>query len=117
MENFGRCLGTIIQISDDIEDLGQNPHHDDRKPILSPLANAYRAHISAYQGASRSPSSYDQPETPPLNNSLILYLRLESLKYAELARNELNTIQLALGPREQILAILNHLSWLGASVN
>jgi hypothetical protein len=39
------------------------------------------------------------------------------LKYAELARNELNVFQLALSPRDQILAILNHLSWLGASVN
>ncbi len=117
MENFGRCLGTIIQISDDIEDLGSDPHHDDRKPILSPLVKAYRAHISAYHGASRPPSSSDQPQTVPLNNSLILYLRLEALKYAELARNELNAFQFALSPREQILAILNHLSLLGASVN
>jgi len=117
MEYFGRCMGTIIQISDDIEDLGRIPHQDDRKPILSPLANAYLAHISAYQGASRPPSSSYQPQTVLLNNSLILYLRLEALKYAELARNELNALQLALSPRDQILAILNHLSWLGASVN
>jgi hypothetical protein len=82
------------------------------------LANAYLAHISAYQGASRSPSSSDQPETPPLNNSLILYFAPGSLeKYPETARDELNIFQLALGPRDQILAILNHLSWLGASVN
>ena len=117
MENFGRNLGTIIQISDDIEDLGWDALHGDRKPILSPLANAYLSHIRTCSRVFPNTFSSDKAEKTSVNNSLILYLRLEALKYAEMARNELNNIQLALGPRDQILAILNHLAWLGASVN
>ncbi len=45
-----------------------------------------------------------------LNEALGLFTR-------ELSRIIVGNVQLALSPRDQILAILNHLSWLGASVN
>jgi geranylgeranyl pyrophosphate synthase len=117
LENFGRSLGTIVQISDDIEDLERDTFRSEKKNMLSPLANAYLAHVGANLGEIPKAYSIHGSEMSSLQNCLVLYLRLEALKYAEMARKELSAIQLATGPRDQILAILNHLSWLGANVN
>lgn len=117
MENLGRYLGTIVQISDDIDDLEQDTPRCDKTNTISPLANAYLSHIGATIREVPEVSAKENMKTPLVRDSLILYLRLEALKYGEMARKELNAVPLVSGPRDQILAIINHFSWLGANVN
>jgi hypothetical protein len=117
LENFGRSLGTIVQISDDIEDLERDVSHSEKKNTLGSLANAYLTHVGLVVDEIPKMNSINGSEAPLLQNSLVLYLRLEALKYAEKARSEINAVQLAAGPRDQILAIMNYLAWLGVSEN
>lgn len=75
LENFGRSLGTIVQISDDIEDLERDISRSGKKNMLSPLANAYLAHFGANLGeiAYRiflTPSKFDR--TMSSNNGFII---------------------------------------------
>jgi len=116
LENFGRYLGTIVQISDDLKDLEWDNTIRKKKKTLSPLASAFLLHIGENSAGISTPP-VNNSEIPIIQNSLILYLRLEAMKYAEMARNELKVIQLAQTPQDQMLSILNHLSWLGATVN
>lgn len=117
LETFGRHLGTIIQISDDVLDLEADTRRRDKNHLWSPLANAYLLQIGLNTGDISSKYLVDTSERLSIQRSLILYLRLEALKYAEMARSELKEVQLAVGPCEQILRILNHLSSLGAILN
>ena len=117
LENFGRYLGTIVQISDDLKDLEWDNTIREKKKILSPLASAFLSHIGENSVDISTTLPANTSEMPFIQSSLILYLRLEAMKYAEMARNELEVIQLAQTPRDQMLSILNHLSWLGATVN
>lgn len=116
-KKFGASLGTIVQISDDLMDLELDVLRQKGVRNLSPMANAYLT----YLGLNNEEFSHTviQPlsETASLQNSLILYLRLEAMKYAEMARNELILMPLAKDPREKILKVLNRLAWLGATIN
>jgi hypothetical protein len=109
-------MGTIVQISDDLKDLEWDTTVREKKKILSPLASAFLSHIGENNAISTT-FPVNNSEMPFIQNSLVLYLRLEAMKYAEMARNELKVIQLAQTPQDQMLSILNHLSWLGATVN
>ena len=117
LENFGRYLGTIVQISDDLKDLEWDTAIQEKDKILSPLASAFLSHIGENSAGISTTLAVNNSEMPFIQNSLILYLRLEAMKYAEMARNELKGIHLAQTPQDQMLSILNHLSWLGATVN
>jgi hypothetical protein len=115
--NFGRHLGTIVQISDDLKDLEHDLSCSKRETDFSPLVGAFFSHIGE---KVRGPIEVQLLRTPSddlTRNSLVLYLRLEAMKYAELARKEINALALARGPKDGILAILHHLSWLGVSAN
>ena len=116
MENFGRHLGTIVQISDDIADMerDRSKYHQNQ---LSPFANAYLAQISVLGGFESKDHLKGDAVKPILENSLVLYMRLEALKYAELAKGELKRLALTAEPRDQILAILKHYSFMGANLN
>ena len=116
VETFGRHLGTIVQISDDIADLERDRLRN-LKSQLSPFANAYLAHLGVLGGLGTNDSMGNVSAKPILENSLILYLRLEAMKYAELAKGELNQLSLATEPRDKILAILHRYSFLGANLN
>jgi len=117
LETFGRHLGTIIQISDDVLDLEADTKRHEKNHLWSPLANAYLLQIGLNTGEIAGKYLANTSESSSIQRSLLLYLRLEALKYAEMARSELKTVQLAAGPREQILRMLNHLSSLGANLN
>jgi geranylgeranyl pyrophosphate synthase len=116
MDNFGRHLGTIVQISDDIADMerDRSKHHQSQ---LSPFANAYLTHLGILGGLRAKDHLERDASTVIFENSLVLYLRLEALKYAELAKKELKQLALAAEPRDQILAILQHHAFLGANLN
>jgi geranylgeranyl pyrophosphate synthase len=116
LENFGRYLGTIVQISDDLKDLEWDNTIREKK-IQSPMASAFLSHVGENSVGISTTLPVNNSEMPFIQSSLILYLRLEAMKYAEMARNELKVIQLAQTPQDQMLSILNHLSWLGATVN
>lgn len=115
--NFGRFLGTIVQISDDLKDLEIDALRHKKAQTHSPLAYAYLSHLGLT--SSDAPYSEIQSKTdlPSIQNSLVLYLRLEAMKYAEMARNELNEITLVQSPQNELVRMLNHLAWLGATVN
>lgn len=117
LETFGRHLGTIIQISDDVLDLEADTKRNEKNHFWSPLANAYLLQIGLNSADISGKHLVDTSERSSIQRSLLLYLRLEAMKYAEMARSELKAVQLAAGPREQILRILNHLSSLGANLN
>lgn len=117
LETFGRYLGTIIQISDDVLDLEADTKRREKNHLRSPLANAYLFQIGLNADDISAKCLVDTSERSSIHRSLLLYLRLEAMKYAEMARSELKAVQLAVGPREQILRILNHLSSLGANLN
>jgi len=116
-DKFGTAVGTIVQISDDLKDLEADAIKQAGNHTLSPMANAYLS----YLGLSGQDPIYlgfgPKAQTDSLQNSLILYLRLEAMKYAEIGRSELRAIPLAKEPHERILKMLNHLSWLGVAVN
>ena len=117
LENFGRHLGTIVQISDDLKDLEHDLSCSKREPVFSPLVGAFLSHIGEKVREPIEAQLLRTPTNDLARNSLVLYLRLEAMKYAELARKEINAIALAQGPKDGILAILHHLSWLGVTAN
>ena len=117
LENFGRHLGTIAQISDDLKDLEHDLTCSNRETVFSPLVGAFLSHVGEKVHESVQVQLLRTPTNDLARNSLILYLRLEAMKYAELARKEINAIALAQGPKDGILAILHHLSWLGVTAN
>ncbi len=115
MEAFGRHLGTIVQVSDDLKDLEL-----DKEESQNPSSSLIRAFLSqvcqeSCERTERNNSDRKDRDLP--RNALILYLRLEAMKYAEMAQQELSKIQLCQQPRDHIVAILNHLSWLGVTTN
>jgi len=116
-QNFGRFLGTIVQISDDLRDLEIDASRRVNNKIQSPLANAYLSHIKLNNNDISKTLQTEIFEISSIQSGCILYLRLEAMKYAEMARNELNKIQFAQEPRDQMLAILNHLSSCGTTIN
>ena len=121
LEKFGKYLGTIIQISDDLEDLGGDPKDHQGIHGDSPLIHAYLNYVGVK--FSESPDcTIPLPGGISLQNHLfyngsILYLSLETMKYAEMARKELSSLRLASEPYQELLAIVRHLSRLGASPN
>ncbi|MRS04516.1 hypothetical protein EG832_15055, partial [bacterium] len=117
LETFGRHLGTIIQISDDVLDLEADTKRHEKDHLRSPLVNAYLLQIGLSDGDISGKYLVDTSAWSSIQRSLLLYLRLEAMKYAEMARSELKVVQLAVGPREQILRILNHLSSFGTNLN
>ncbi|HEY9075021.1 MAG TPA: polyprenyl synthetase family protein [Anaerolineaceae bacterium] len=116
-DKFGTAVGTIVQISDDLKDLEADGLKQTGNQSLSPMANAYLSHLGLEDQDSGHSESKPKAQTESFQNSLVLYLRLEAMKYAEIGRNELNAISLAKEPHERILKMLNYLSWFGVAVN
>jgi len=116
-DKFGAAVGTIVQISDDLKDLDTDALKQTGNQSHSPMANAYLSYLGLKDQDPIYSGFGPKAQTESLQHSLILYLRLEALKYAEISRNELRTIPLAKEPHERILKMLNYLSWLGESVN
>lgn len=114
-EDFGRYLGTVVQISDDLKDLEDISLSDGK--LNSPLVNAYLLHVGGYSSNVAAQHLDDDSTRSSIQQSLVLYLRLEAMKYAEMARNELENIQLSQKPLDQLLSTLSHLSCLGAFAN
>jgi hypothetical protein len=81
------------------------------------MANAYLCYLGLKDQKTVYSGFQLKAQKESLQNSLVLYLRLEAMKYAEIGRNELRVMSLAREPHERILKILNHLSWLGVAVN
>lgn len=116
-DKFGTAVGTIAQISDDLKDLESDGLKRMGNQTLSPMASAYLSYLGLkYQDPCHSEFK-PNTQVESLQNSLVLYLRLEAMKYAEIGRNELRAMSLAKEPHERILKLLNHLSWLGVAVN
>jgi geranylgeranyl pyrophosphate synthase len=116
-DKFGTAVGTIAQISDDINDLETDSLKRTGDQTLSPMANAYLCYLGLKDQKTVYSGFQLKAQKESLQNSLVLYLRLEAMKYAEIGRNELRVMSLAREPHERILKILNHLSWLGVAVN
>jgi len=118
MRLFGRLLGTIVQISDDLEDL-QQPATRTRPEKLGMVFGAYARFIeSRISGQGDYPPKHElEQQQDVVRNGTVLYLRFESVKYAEKARKELMSLELADKPRVDLLALLGRVALYGDSHN
>lgn len=117
LERFGRHLGTILQIADDVEDLNGNIAARSGNQQGAMLIHAYLNHVDEQAWNGHSPErDSDQFHAPTMSGPL-LYLHLEAMKYAEMARAELACVNLAPLPHQDLLALITHLSHIGVSPN
>lgn len=118
MQSFGRQLGTIVQISDDLEDL-QLPATRFQQDKLGAVFGAYTRFIESRIVSQRDhPPKYElEQQQNVIRNGTVLYLRFVAVKYAEKARKELMSLCLADKPKADLLALLGQVSLIGGSQN
>jgi geranylgeranyl pyrophosphate synthase len=118
MRSFGRLLGTIVQISDDLEDL-QQPATRSQQDKLGAVFGAYTRFIESRIFSQHDhPPKYDlEQQQNVIRNGTVLYLRFEAVKYAEKARKELLSLDLAEKPKVDLLALLGQVSIIGGRPN
>ena len=118
---FGRDLGTMVQIDDDLEDLANISGHGSSWRTKKTLVNAYMKFVESSTINTRQNdwaiSAAPNASHEPITNGSVLYLQLEKLKYATLAENALRRIELAGEFQDQLISIIHHESRLRKFVN
>lgn len=109
---FGRELGTIVQIDDDLEDLVNIGEDYSSWYMKKTLVNAY---LKFVEGSASSKGQIDRVISTtqiathePISNGSVLYLQLEKLKYAMLAENALKPLKLAGEFEHRLISIIHH---------
>jgi geranylgeranyl pyrophosphate synthase len=96
---YGRELGTIVQIDDDLEDLANISEHCSSWRMKKTLVNAYLKFVESSASSTRQNdraiSATRKTSHEPISSGSVLYLQLEKLKYATLAENALKRLNLA----------------------
>jgi hypothetical protein len=118
MRSFGRLLGTIVQISDDLEDLQQSARSSQHDK-LGAVYGAYARFIESctFSQGDQIPKYELKQRQDVIRNGTVLYLRFEAVKYAERAKKELIPLGLAEKPQADLLALLGQVSLFGGSPN
>ena len=118
---FGRELGTIVQIDDDLEDLAKIGEHSSSWRMKKTLVSAYLKFVessaSSTRHSDRGISTTRNASHDPISNGSVLYLQLEKIKYATLAENALNRLNLAGEFQHRLISIIHHESRLRDYVN
>lgn len=121
LEKFGRHLGTIVQISDDLEDIWDMNQLGSTRRIDKTLVGAYLNYVdpkaSINPGDLFCDSDHGQLQQKVIRNGSALYLQLEALKYAGMAENELKRLDLPDSPLSELLTIIRQESQLGSVIN
>ena len=121
LQQFGRHLGTIVQISDDLEDVIEIGNSNFGQRIDKTLVGAYMSFVECT--SSEAPanvlcdSRQESIQQKIIRKGSVLYLQLESLKYAALAENELKRLKLANDFYAVLMAIVYRESRLGSTIN
>lgn len=119
MELFGRQLGTVVQISDDLEDLLHSDVKHRQTENNSSIFSAYARFVKERKFIQKN--GLDKTESVEQHNMIlngtVLYLRFEAIKYAEIARKELAFLKLTEETRADLLAMLNRVSLFGGRSN
>jgi hypothetical protein len=109
LENFGKYLGTIIQIGDDLEELLPHIRSNELLMDRAPIFRAYSRYLESDNMAnliSGQPGIDRAKEM--IAKSSILYLRLEAIKLAGLAKRELDSPEFVEDGRSELISILRH---------
>jgi hypothetical protein len=118
---FGRELGTIVQIDDDLEDLANIGAHCSSWRMKKTLVSAYLKFVessaSSTRENNRAISTIPNASHEPIGSGSVLYLQLEKLKYATLAENALKRLNLAGEFQRRLISIIHHESRLRNYVN
>ena len=119
MQQFGRLLGTVVQISDDLEDLPQPLSECCQPGGLGSIFSAYARFVDSCtpnkRGCQHKTDLFQQQNA--IRNGSVLYLRFEAVKYAEMARRELTPLRLAEESKSELLALISHVSLFGGCEN
>lgn len=117
---FGRDLGTIIQINDDLEDVAgistlENPYRINKTLIgaYMQFANGLATNVGERQLAACE-QSWSSQEL--VRSGSILYLQLEKLKYATMAENALSRLKLADDYCRDLISVVHQESRIGMIV-
>lgn len=117
---FGRDLGTLIQINDDLEDIAEIGKHDLPYRIHKTLIGAYMKFansLGSNVGERQLISCEQQGSSQELVRSgSILYLQLEKLKYATMAENALDRLKLADDHCRDLISVVHQESRIGMIV-
>lgn len=91
LEEFGKCLGTIIQIGDDLDDLLLVNRSGNTVVKMAPIFQAYRSYLDqAHCVGDLKQEDHALDYQNVLTKGSLLYLKLEALKLAACARRELD---------------------------
>jgi hypothetical protein len=91
LEEFGKCLGTIIQIGDDLDDLLSVNRSGNTVVKMAPIFQAYRSYLDqAHCVGDLKQEDHALDYQNVLPKGALLYLKLEALKLAAFARRELD---------------------------
>lgn len=109
---FGRELGTIVQIDDDLEDLINIGEDCSTWRMKKTLVTAYLKFVESSASGKgqidRVISTTQIVTNEPIRNGSVLYLQLEKLKYAMLAENALKRIKLPGEFEHRLISIIHH---------
>lgn len=107
---YGRELGTIVQIDDDLEDLVKISEHCSSLRMKKTLVGAYMKFVEGLASSAkenrRTIPLTDNVVQEPFSNGSILYLQLEKVKYATLAENALTRLDLANEFQHHLVSII-----------
>jgi geranylgeranyl pyrophosphate synthase len=121
LEKFGRHLGTIIQISDDLEDIQAMNQTDSNQRIDKTIVGAYLNFVekknSNHSGNPVCERDQELTRQKAIHDGSALYLQLEAWKYAGMAENELNSLSLPANSLSKLRTIIQQESRLGAMTN
>ena len=110
--SFGRELGTIVQIDDDLEDLANISEHCSSWRMKKTLVNAYLKFVESSASSTRQNdlvnSAARNTSHELISSGSVLYLQLEKLKYATLAENALKRLKLAGEFQHRLISIIHH---------
>lgn len=116
-KRFGRDLGTIIQINDDLEDVAGICMHEFPRRINKTLIGAYMqfANGLATNIGERQLAVCEQSWSSQelVRSGSILYLQLEKLKYATMAENALSRLKLADDYCRDLISVVHQESRIG----
>jgi geranylgeranyl pyrophosphate synthase len=107
MDHFGKSLGVIIQIGDDLEEVSLGVQSIDSIVEKAPIIGAYSKYVKpSILATTGSENSGVHQQEDVLARGSVVYLRLEAIKLAESAKRELDIPDFSADGKSGLLRIL-----------
>ena len=118
LEEYGRCLGTIIQIGDDLDDLLSVNRSGNTVVKMAPIFQAYRSYLDQAHGVGDFTQDHRRSDDQNvMTKGSVLYLKLEALKLAATARSEIEISGFSEPGKTGLLTILQDRPVLEGMIN